>query len=90
MAKTPREIARVLRAFRNAHRLGLLRHVCIVPGTNACEATLAQKKQKYAGNAVPRLPLPDCRSADCRCDYLPVGSGKLHNLDANVPPRRMN
>lgn len=38
MYKTPAQIARTLRAFRNAHRLELLRSVCVSPGRRACDA----------------------------------------------------
>jgi hypothetical protein len=37
MHKTPKDIARSLRAFKRAHKLGLLHHVGIVPGAAACE-----------------------------------------------------
>ena len=78
MHKTPKDIARSLRAFRNAHRLGLLRSVRISPGKHACEAAMAQDRMEYLGNAVPRLPLAQCKRALCECDYVPVGTDKLH------------
>jgi hypothetical protein len=37
MHKTPKDIARSLRAFKRPHKLGLLHHVGIVPGAAACE-----------------------------------------------------
>jgi len=37
MYKTPDQIARSLRAFRNAHRLGLVRYVSILPAQVAFE-----------------------------------------------------
>lgn len=77
MYKTPAQIARSLRAFRNAHRMGLLRSVRISPGHNACKAALSQTHVEYMGNAVPRLPLSACTRAKCECTYVPVGGGKL-------------
>jgi hypothetical protein len=88
MHKTPKDIARSLRAFRNAHRLGLLRCVRILPGKHACEAALAQDKMEYLGNAVPRLPLAQCTRAYCECDYVPTGTEKLQRMDANRPKER--
>lgn len=77
MHKTPAQIARSLRAFRNAHRLGLLRSVRISPGYNACEAAQSQVHVEYMGNIVPRLPLTECTQAKCECTYIPIGGGKL-------------
>jgi len=77
MHKTPKDIARSLRAFRNAYRLGLLRCVRISTGEHACEAARAQDRMEYLGNAVPSLPLAQCTRSLCECDYLPVGSEKL-------------
>ena len=79
MSGTPRQIARSLRAFRNAHRLGLLRHVRISPGRSACEAARTHVIE-YLGSAVPRLPLSQCTSDKCECKYAPVGSDKLRRL----------
>ena len=82
MHKTPKQIARSLRPFRSAHRLGLLRHVRISPGHGACEAARMLHVIEYPGNAVPRLPLAQCTSDGCECKYMPVGSDKLHRLQA--------
>ena len=60
MHKSPKQIARSLRAFRNAQRMGLLRCVRIAPGPNACEAARSQRGIEYLGNAIPRLPLAQC------------------------------
>jgi hypothetical protein len=81
MHNTPKDIARSLRAFRNAHRLGLLRCVRISPGEHACEAAAAQSRMEYLGNAVPRLPLAQCTRTHCECIYDPVGTDKLHRFD---------
>jgi hypothetical protein len=81
MHMTPKEIARSLRAFRNAHKLGLLRCVRISPGRHACEAAIAQDRLEYLGNALPRLPLAECTRTHCECDYDPVGTDKLHRFD---------
>jgi len=83
MHKSPKEIARSLRSFRNAHRLNLLRCVRIVPGDGACDAARSQSAIEYLGNVVPRLPLADCTRALCKCDYEPVGSRRLAELDVN-------
>ena len=77
MHKTPAQIARSLRAFRNAHRLGLLRSVRISPGRDACNAARGQTTVEYMGNVVPRLPLAQCTQATCECDYVPAGGGKV-------------
>jgi hypothetical protein len=81
MHKTPAQIARSLRAFRNAYRLALLQSVRIAPGPNACEA--ARKGTNYRGNAVPRLPLAECTCDHCECKYLPIGSDRLRSLYAS-------
>ena len=73
MHKTPSQIARALRALRNAHRRGLLRGVRILPGRDACEAVLAQFGSEYPGNTVLHLPLPQCTRAKCECKYVPIG-----------------
>jgi hypothetical protein len=80
MHKTPTQIARSLRAFRNAHRLGLLRSVCISPGPGACDAARSQYGFEYLGNIVPRLPLAECTCEHCECKYVPLGSKQLHRL----------
>ena len=82
MHKTPIQIARSLRAFRNAQRLGLLSHVRISPARGACEAAHMLRVIKYPGSAVPRLPLAQCTSDECECKYAPVGSDKLRRLYA--------
>ena len=94
MHKTPAQIARSLRSFRNAHRLGLLRSVRILPGHNACKAALSQIHVEYMGNVVPRLPLTGCTRAKCECTYVPVGGGKLMDrlraivrVPARLPPK---
>jgi hypothetical protein len=86
MHKCPKEIARSLRAFRNAHRMHLLRCVRITPGDNACKAAQSQTGVEYLGDVVPRLPLPRCTRALCECDYKPVGSNQLDRLNANRKP----
>ena len=84
MHKTPKQIARSLRAFKNAHRLGFLQHVCISPGRAACEVALTLRGIEFPGNAVPRLPLDQCASAQCECKYQPVGSAKMRRLVAGT------
>ena len=82
MRKTPSQIARSIRALRNAQRLGLLRAVRILPGRDACEAVLAQFGVEYSGNTVPHLPLVQCTRDRCECKYVPIGSDQLRRLDA--------
>ena len=86
MHKSSKEIARSLRAFRNAHRLRLLRCVRITPGRSACEAVYSQAGVEYLGNGVPRLPLPQCTRTRCECNYEPVGSNQLKQLNVNRKP----
>jgi hypothetical protein len=83
MHKSPKEIARSLRAFRNAHKLKLLRCVRIASGDGACDAARSQAGIEYSGDLVPRLPLTQCNRALCECDYEPVGSSRLDQLDVN-------
>jgi hypothetical protein len=80
MHKTPAQIARSLRAFRNAHRLGLVRHVRVVAGHDACAAAHSQRDIEHRGNAVPRLPLAECTREHCECKYSPVGTAKFKRL----------
>ena len=87
MHATPRHVARSLRAFKKAHKLGLLHHVRITPGPCSCEAARLQKDVIYICNAVPRLPLAQCMQHRCECEYAPVGGGPFrwqHNKIAAV------
>jgi hypothetical protein len=86
MHRSPSQIARALRALRNAHRLGLLRGVRILPGRDACEAVLAQFGNEYPGNTLPHLPLPQCTRDRCECKYVPIGSKKFRRLRATGKP----
>ena len=86
MHRSPSQIARALRALRNAHRLGLLRGVRILPGRDACEAVQAQFGSEYPGNTVPHLPLPQCTRDRCECKYVPIGSKKFRRLRATGKP----
>lgn len=88
MEKSVRQIARSLRAFRNAQKLGLLRGVRIAPGPNACEVARAQAGTEHAGHVVPRVPLAGCTRIRCECKYVPIGSDKLRrlNVDGMPPP----
>ena len=85
MHKSPSQIARSLRAFRNAHRLGLLHSVRILPGPNPCEAVVGQFGREYPGNTVPRLPLPQCTRNRCECKYVAIGSEKFRRLRTTKP-----
>jgi len=83
---SPRQIAQALRALRNAHKLGLLRAVRILPGPKPCEAVVAQFGTEYPGNKVPRLPLRRCTRNRCDCKYVPIGSEKFHRLRTTKKP----
>jgi hypothetical protein len=85
MHKSPSQIARALRALRNAHRLGLLRGVRILPGPNPCAGVVGQFGSEYPGNTVPRLPLPRCRRNRCECKYVAIGSEKFRRLPTTEP-----
>ena len=82
MHKNPLQIARALRALRNSQRLGLLRGVRILPGREACASVLAQFGVEYSGNSVPYLPLGQCTHDRCECEYVPIGSDKLRQLNS--------
>jgi hypothetical protein len=77
MHRTPKDIARALRALKKSHKLGLLHHVRIVPGASACVAARSQKGVSYICDAVPRLPLPECTRQECDCDYAPMAKRKI-------------
>lgn len=85
--RIPKDIARLQRAFNNAHKLGLLRSVRIVAGPKSCEAVRAQRKTEYLGDTVPRLPLAECTRELCQCDYEPRGSKLLKRLNVSRPRR---
>ena len=80
MHKSPSQIAHSLRAFRKAHRFGLLRGVRILPGPNPCAGVIGQFGSEYPGNTVPRLPLPRCRRNRCECKYVAIGREKFRRL----------
>ena len=89
MHKTPKQIARSLRAFRNAHRLGLLRSVRVSPGPDACEEARSQYGIEYLGDIVPRLPLAHCTQYLCECEYVPAGSKTFGRLyETGTPPTK--
>jgi hypothetical protein len=79
MHESPVQIARSLRALRNAHRQGLLHGVSITAGSGACDAARSQQGALYAGDEVPRLPLAKCTVSPCACKYSPIGSDQLRN-----------
>ena len=85
MHKSPSQIARSLRAFRSAHRLGLLHGVRILPGPNPCAGVIGQFGNEYPGNTVPRLPLPRCGRNRCECKYVAIGSEKFRRLLTTKP-----
>ena len=43
--------------------------VAIKYSENACDAAKAMTGRRFLSNAAPRLPLPDCDLADCRCVF---------------------
>jgi hypothetical protein len=79
--KSPKDIARSLRAFKNARKLGLLRGVRIVPGPVSCEAARARQNIEYLGSTVPQLALAECTREFCVCEYQPCGSELLQRLN---------
>jgi hypothetical protein len=79
MQKRPAQLARSLRAFKNACRLGLLRHIQIAPGQKACRAAEVQSGVRYIGGGAPRLPLAECTIDDCQCAYVPAAKQKLRS-----------
>ena len=86
MRKSPSQIARSLRALRNADRLGLVRGVRIVPGPNPCDMVLKQFANEYPADTLPPLPLSQCTHDRCQCKYVPVGSEKFRRLGAGEKP----
>ena len=85
MHKRPSQIARSLRAFRQAHRFGLLRGVRILPGPIPCAGVIGQFGGEYPGNKVPRLPLRRCTRNRCECKYVAIGSEKFRRLPTTKP-----
>ena len=89
--KSPKDVARALRAFKNARKLGLLRDVRIVPGPASCEPACAQQNVDYLGSTVPQLPLAECTREFCTCEYQPCGSELLQRLNvAGRMPEKTN
>lgn len=86
MHKAPKQIARSLRAFRNAYRLGLVRGVRILPGREACQEVLKQFGSEYPTDSLPHLPLAQCSFVQCQCKYVPVGTEKFRRLRAAGTP----
>ena len=41
------------------------------PGPNACDAAKALSGKRYLANEAPKLPLPDCNVATCKCQIVP-------------------
>ena len=85
MHKSPPQITRLLRAFRQAHRFGLLRGVRILPGPIPCAGVIGQFGGEYPGNKVPRLPLRRCTRNRCECKYVAIGSEKFRRLPTTEP-----
>jgi hypothetical protein len=42
------------------------------PGPNACDAAQALSGKRYLANEAPKLPLPDCNAATCKCQIVPL------------------
>ena len=89
MRKTPSQVARSIRALKNAQRLGLLRGVRILPGRNAYDAALAQFGVDYSGNTVPHLQLTHCPRDRRECKYIPIGSDQLYGFRVISSERRI-
>lgn len=86
MHKASKQIARSLRAFRNAHRPGLVRGVRVLPGREACQEVLKQFGSEYPADSVPHLPLAQCSLAQCQCKYVPLATEKFRRLRATGTP----
>jgi len=71
MHKSPNQIARSLRAFRNAHRRW----------PDACDAARSQDGVEYMGMSFRVYRSPGVRG-QCDCKYVPSGTDHLHRLDA--------
>jgi hypothetical protein len=41
------------------------------PGPDACDAAMALSGKRYLANEVPKLPLPECDAATCKCQIVP-------------------
>jgi len=80
MRAHPPQIARSLRAFRNARKLAQLLYVRIISGAKACDSAKLQIGVEYPDAGITTLSLAHCTSDKCECDYLPVGTRKLHRL----------
>ena len=48
---------------------GAYHAVAIKYSENACDAAKAMTGRRFLANAAPRLPLPECDSLDCRCQF---------------------
>ena len=86
MHKSPKQIARSLRAFRNAYRLGWLRSVRILPRPGACEA-----RGHNTALSIWVILFPVCRSLNARSTIVNANmylqaSGKLRRLYATGKP----
>lgn len=56
--------------------------VAIKPKGQCCEAVQAHRTGRFLSSDAPRLPLPECSSADtCTCVYK-------HHADRRAQPRR--
>ena len=60
-AAAPRQTA--MRATRPYHA------VSVQPGPKACQQARSQRERRFLSREAPRLPLPGCDSAECRCSY---------------------
>lgn len=48
---------------------GAYHAVAIKYSENACDAAKAMTGRRFLASAAPRLPLPECNYADCRCQF---------------------
>lgn len=58
--------------------------VAIKPKGECCEAVQARRSARFLSSEAPRLPLPECNTADtCTCVYK-------HHADRRAHPRRQD
>lgn len=54
---------------RTAGRANPYHAVSVQPGPKACQEARMQRDRRYLSREAPRLPLPGCDAAECRCAY---------------------
>lgn len=74
LARRGRSTAGTANGTRDANRrltdTSKFHAVSLKPGSNACEEARAVEGKRYLANSAPRLPLPGCDVAACRCRFM--------------------